>query len=113
MHTQVMINETCKKLCCLQFIHLDKKDRPLIKTAISHTIEMLCIYLSTKIELTMYTSHKIIFELHFFISLCGPRVTSACHGLHIDIRGRLMGVPAFRHRGCGGLNTWSPVGTSV
>lgn len=36
-----------------------------IKTAISHTIEMLCIYLSTKIELTMYTSHKIIFELHF------------------------------------------------
>lgn len=36
-----------------------------IKMAISHTIEMLCIYLSTKIELTMYTSHKITFELHF------------------------------------------------
>lgn len=36
-----------------------------IKMAISHTIEMLCIYLSTKIELTMYTPHKRIFELHF------------------------------------------------
>lgn len=68
MHTQVMIKKTCKKkLCCHSIYPLEQERQTLktIKMVISHTIEMLCIYLSTKIELTMYTPHKRIFELHF------------------------------------------------